>query len=148
MIASFDDRLGRFFESIGMPRTAGRVLARLLTCDPPEQDFEALVKAVKASRSTVSVVTRLLVDLGLIERFSVAGDRKDRYRVPDGAWEALLRKDIETARQLRELANEGLASVKKKPRSVQARLRGMRAFYEFLEGEYAPLVKRWQRRRR
>jgi len=142
----FADRLGRFFESNGMPRMAGRVMGHLLTCDPPEQTFDEIVDGVEASRSTVSVATRLLVRLDLVERFGVPGQRRDRYRIRDDAWTSMLRQDLSAATQLRLLAEDGLQLVRAAPRSAQARLRTMREFFIFLEKSYAPVLAEWEQR--
>ena len=139
-------RLGRFFESNGLPRSAGRLLGHLLTCEPPEQTFEQLVQAAGASRSTVSVATRLLVQLGLVERFGVHGERRDRYRLGPDPWTSLLRQDVESAAELKRLASDGLRALAPAPTSVRVRLRTMRAFYAFLEASYQPVLRRWERR--
>lgn len=144
---SFADRLGRFFEDNGLPRMAGRLMGHLLTCDPPEQTFDDLVDAVTASRSTVSVATRLLVRLDLVERFGVPGERRDRYRLRDDAWTMLLRQDMSAATQLRLLAEDGLRLVETQPPDGQERLRTMKEFYAFLEEAYAPILDEWDRRR-
>src|SRR5262245_55397295 len=102
----FGERLGRFFERNGLPRAAGRVLGHLLTCDPAEQTFDEIVAATGASRSTISVATRLLMQLDLVERFGLAGERRDRYRLREGAWTAMLKQDVSAATQLRDLAQD------------------------------------------
>jgi DNA-binding transcriptional regulator GbsR (MarR family) len=143
----FADRLGRFFEDNGLPRMAGRVMGHLLTCDPPEQTFDDVVEAVAASRSTVSVATRLLVQLGLVERFGVPRDRRDRYRLREDAWTMLLEQDMSAATQLKLLAEDGLQLLKSQPPAVRARLRAMKEFYAFLEEAYAPILAQWKKRR-
>lgn len=143
----FADRFGRFFEANGLSRMAGRVMGHLLICDPPEQTFDDLVAAVAASRSTVSVATQLLVRLGLVERFSVPDERRDRYRLRDDAWTTLLQQDVSTARQLRQFADDGLHLVESQPRAVSARLRAMKDFYVFLERAYEPLLAQWEKQR-
>jgi DNA-binding transcriptional regulator GbsR (MarR family) len=143
----FADRLGRFFEDNGLPRMAGRVMGHLLTCDPPEQTFDEVVEAVGASRSSVSVATRLLVQLGLAERFGLPGERRDRYRLREDAWAQLLRQDMAVATELKRLAEDGLALVESQPPAGRARLSAMREFYAFLEEAYAPLLAQWERRR-
>ncbi|MEV4312314.1 hypothetical protein [Actinocrispum sp. NPDC049592] len=142
----FADRLGRFFEANGLPRAAGRVMGRLLVCDPPEPTFDELVEAVGASRSTVSVAAQLLIRLDLVERFSVPGQRRDRYRLRDDAWTSMLKQDIAAARQLRALADDGLRVVGSQPPARQARLRAMREFSVFLEEAYTPILAEWEKR--
>jgi DNA-binding transcriptional regulator GbsR (MarR family) len=143
---AFADRLGRFFEDNGLPRIAGRLLGQLLVCDPPEQTFDQLVDALAAGRSTVSVASRLLIQLGLVERYAVRGERRDRYRLHPGAWTAMLKQDLSAATQLKQLAEQGLDATAGKPAAARGRLKAMREFFVFLEGAYAPILSRWERR--
>lgn len=141
------DRLGRFFEKNGLPRMAGRVMGYLLVCSPPEQTFDELVAAVGASRSSVSVASQLLLRLELIERFGVTNDRRDRYRLSADAWTVMLRQDVTAARELKQLAERGLRSVKGRSQVQRERLQEMREFYAFLEESLVPLLAAWDRRR-
>jgi predicted transcriptional regulator len=144
----FADRLGRFFEKYGLPRMAGRVMGFLVTCSPAEQTFDEIVEAVAASRSSVSVATQLLLRLELIERFGVPDDRRDRYRLRDEAWTTMLRQDIASALELKQLAEGGLSGLRGAPRTQTARLRQMREFYTFLGESLEPLLAAWERQRK
>ena len=147
-LQSFSDRLGRFFEENGLPYMAGRVFGQLLISDPPEQTFDELVDELGASRSSVSVASRILVTLELIERVGVPGERRDRYRLREDAWTVVLRQDMVTATRLKQLAADGLRLLQSKPRAVRARLQEMQEFYTFLEQAYVPILRRWTARRR
>jgi len=141
----FGDRLGRFFERNGLPRMAGRVMGRLLVSVPAEQTFDDLVEVVGASRSSVSVATQWLVKLGFVERFGIPGDRRDRYRLSDDAWTTVLMQDIETASELRSLAEDGLKLMKGARRNERRRLDEMREFYTFLEDALKPQLSEWKK---
>jgi DNA-binding transcriptional regulator GbsR (MarR family) len=143
----FGQRLGRFVEENGLPRSAGRVLGHLLTCNPAEQTFDQIVEATGTSRSTVSVATRLLTQLNLVERYSVAGDRRDQYRLRNDAWTALLKQDVDAAAKLRGFADEGLRLADRSSPSVRGRLRAMKEFFSFLEQAYTPLLEEWEQRK-
>lgn len=143
---AFQEQLALFLETSGLPRTAGRVLAHLLTCEPPEQTFEQIVEASGASRSTVSVATRSLLQLELVERFGLPGERRDHYRLRADAWTAMHKQDLTAAAKLRELAEQGLRLAKTGSPSVRGRLRSMKEFFVFLEDAYTPVLARWNRR--
>jgi len=145
-LQAFADRIGRFFADHGLPPAAGRIFGHLLTCDPPEQTFDEVVTATGQSRSTVSVATRLLVQVGLAERFGLAGDRRDRYRLRPDAWTMLLKQDLAAATRLKLLADEGLGLLARQPPALRARLRAMKEFYGFLEEAHLPLVAAWEKR--
>lgn len=64
----FGEDICLYFEQMGLPRTAGRVLGILLICKPPAQSLTDLCQMLQASKSSVSTTTRLLAEMDLIER--------------------------------------------------------------------------------
>ena len=88
----FTEDFGLFFEHLGVPRMAGRILAWLLICDPPEQTMQDLVDALGASKSSISTMTRLLMNFGLIERLSLPGERARLLPRAPGLVAALARR--------------------------------------------------------
>src|SRR5690349_14179002 len=79
--AAFIERLGLLAEESGMPRMAGRVLGWLLICEEPRQSFGEIVEALGASKGSISAMTRILQQLGLIERVTQGGDRRDFFQL-------------------------------------------------------------------
>ncbi len=65
--------LALFFEEMGFPRMAGRILGWLLICDPPEQSAGQLAGVLQASKGSLSTMTRLLIQMGLVERVGLPG---------------------------------------------------------------------------
>lgn len=139
--------VGVFFEGQGLPRMAGRVLGFLMTAEAAPQPTSALIEALTASKGAISVTARQLVDLGLIERVGVPGDRRDFYRVRDDAWVRLLMRNALVAAEMRALAERGLA-VTKGAVEAQERLEEMRDVFAFIEREYPALLERWRLERR
>jgi len=139
------DDVGGFFAAHGMPPVAGRIVGHLLICEPPEQSFEALCKAVGASRGSVSTMTRLLAQLGLVERRPGSG-RSLNYRMRDDAWTQLLEDDLRSAARLRAIAIEGLRLQQGRSTKSRQRLTAMREFYAFLELQTAGVLEAWRKR--
>ncbi|WP_019587822.1 GbsR/MarR family transcriptional regulator [Deinococcus apachensis] len=144
--AQYVEEVGVFFEGQGLPRMAGRVLGFLMTAEPPLQPTGALIDALSASKGAISLTTRMLVDLGLIERVGVPGDRRDHYRVRADAWVRLLARNAVMASAMRELAERGLAVTPDTPAAC-TQLEEMRDLFAFIEREYPALLERWQRER-
>jgi DNA-binding transcriptional regulator GbsR (MarR family) len=136
-----------FFAAHGMSPLSGRLFAHLLICEPAEQSFEMLCEAVDASRASVSTMTRLLTQMGLLERLPGRG-RRLSYRLHEQAWTRLLEDDLASATRLSELARSGLTLAAKRPAEARRRLREMAEFYAFLEKHTAQMLKRWQGVRR
>lgn len=132
-------------EHAGLPRAAGRLLGWLLVADPPEQSAAGLRAALGASAGSVSTTARLLIDLGLVERIKVAGDRRAYYRMRPGGWTQFLRERTATVRATRDVAAQGLALLADTPEARRRRLREMHDLYAWWEREALALLERWTR---
>ena len=139
---------GLAFEQTGMPRMSGRILGWLLISDTPYQSMNQLVRALKASKGSISSMTRLLIQFGLIERLSLPGVRHDYFRLHPDAWQHIIRRGLEDEiKMFRQLAEHGLELLTKKKPITQRWLEEMRDIYTFLEREFPALLKRWEQER-
>jgi len=141
----FVEIFGIFFERAGVPRIAGRIWGWLLVCDPPHQTAAELADAVSASRGSISTMTRLLMQFGLIERIGLPGERNRFYRVKSGAFTELLRAKMSFTTEVRKMAERGLELLKGEPPRARRRLEECRDFYTFFEREFPALIERWER---
>ncbi len=57
--------------AVHVTRMAGRMLGWLLICDPPHQSMNAIADVLQASKGSISTMTRLLIQLDLIERTGI-----------------------------------------------------------------------------
>jgi len=109
-VKKFVEEVGIVFEQTGLPRMAGRIFGWLLISDPPYQSPSELAEALMASRGSISTMTRLLTQLGLIERFGMPGERHAHFRIGSDAWKHLMGHGLEDEiRMFRQLAKRGLA---------------------------------------
>jgi DNA-binding transcriptional regulator GbsR (MarR family) len=79
---------------MGLPRMAGRVLGELLICDPPAQSLTDLCDILQASKSSVSTTTRLLTEMGLIERVALPVPRQVYFQFKSGGWLVFIRQHL------------------------------------------------------
>lgn len=143
----FAEAFGVLFERMGYPRMAGRLWGWLLVCDPPHQSAAELVEAVSASGGSISTMTRLLTQFGLIERIGLPGRRSGFYRIKSGGFTELLRARMRFTTQLRHLVERGLDLLKGERPGVAAPLREYRDFYAFFEQEFPALIANWEKQR-
>ena len=127
----------------GMPPMAGRMWAYLAICEPPEQTAAEIAERLHASRGSVSGMARLLEQIGLINRGTRAGDRREYFSIPPDNLHRLMDIAIYRLRQTREVADAGLALVADRPAESQARLRDLRDLYAFFEREWPAILDRW-----
>ena len=144
----FIEDMGILFEEMGLPRMAGRIFGWLLMCEPPHQSAEELASVVEASKGSISSMTRLLIQSGLVERMGLPGKRGTYYRIKPGSWSELMRTQISYMSALRELAERGLGLIHGNDPKFFQRLQEMRDFYAFLEQEIPALLDRYDQERK
>ena len=144
----FIEDVGLLMERDGIPRMAGRIVGWLLICDPPQQSTNDLTQTLHASKASISTMTRLLIEMGLVEQVGVPGQRRDHFRIKPGAWDELMREWLEELTLGRKLLDRGLELLEGKPTELKQRLREAREVYAFFEEEYPALLERWERERK
>jgi DNA-binding transcriptional regulator GbsR (MarR family) len=127
---------------------AGRILGWLLISDPPYQSTAELADVLQASKGSLSTMTRLLLQMGFIERVAMPGFRRDYFRLKSGAWIEMIRQTVYELTAMRELAERGLKLTENKDTELQQRLKEARDFYAYLEREYPLLIEQWEKERK
>ena len=144
----FVEEVGIVFEQTGLPRMAGRIFGWLLISDPSYQSPDELAEALMASKGSISTMTRLLIQIGLIERLSLPGVRHDYFRLRPGALHQLIKESLVQITALRQLAEHGLELVEGKAPPTRQWLEEMRDTYAFFEREFPALLERWEQERK
>ncbi|MCB9744512.1 MAG: MarR family transcriptional regulator [Alphaproteobacteria bacterium] len=147
-LSRYIEDAGLLFDELGGSRMTGRVLAWLLTCEPPEQSSEQLAEALGVSRGSISMATQQLTRTGLIRRRTRPGSRALTFRLEQGAWVAMMASRLSSAARLRALADQGLEVIAPASPSQAARLEEMRDFYAFFESRVPELLQEWEAQRR
>ena len=143
---SFVEEVGIVFEQTGLPRMAGRIFGWLLISDPPYQSPAELAEVLMASKGSISSMTRLLIQIGLVERFVIPGERHDHFRLREDALQRTVRHGLEDEiKMFRRLAEQGLELMKGEPSIRRQWLEEMRGRYVFLEQEFPALIERYEK---
>lgn len=143
-VKHFVEDMGLFFEQAGLSRMAGRVMGRLLISNPPHQTMHDLVEELQTSKASVSHATRLLIQIGFVDRVSFPGNRRDHYRIRPGAWVELTRRRAAHITAFRKLAERGLGLVEDQPPQQKVALHELHNIYAFFEREFPLLLERWE----
>jgi hypothetical protein len=141
--SQFVEEMGRFLASMGMTPMAGRMWGFLLICDPPEQTAAEIADALHASRGAISGTARILAGPGLIRRSTKPGDRREYFSAPPEALDSMLASASSVYRQMREIAERGLAATSDRPATARARLQEFRDVMAFVEHEVPKVVTRY-----
>jgi DNA-binding transcriptional regulator GbsR (MarR family) len=141
------DQIAMVFESAGLPPVAGRILGRLLICDPPEQSSSDLGEYCDASKGAISTSTRMLMAGGLVERVRVRGQRGHYFRIKEDGWTYALHAEVQRIRTLRQLAERGLEMLSHRPPEQLRRLQEFHDVQAFFERELPVVISHWDEQR-
>ena len=141
----FVEDIGLFFEQMGMPRMAGRILGALLISDPPAQSITEISEKLKASKSSVSIMARLLVENGLIERVASPIPRRDYYRFKPGGWTLYMRRWLGLMAELHRITERGLALLEDQSAERKARLQEAHDLFSMIEERFPTLLEALER---
>ena len=138
--SAFIEEMGQFLGGYGMTPMAGRMWGWLLLCDPPEQTAAQIADALGASRGAISGTARILATAGLVRRTTRPGDRREYFSAPAEALDSMLASAGAIYRQMREIAERGLAATADRSIESRARLQEFHDVMSFVEQEVPRLV--------
>src|SRR3954454_443898 len=139
--SQFVEEMGQFLGGLGMTPMAGRMWGWLLICDPPEQTAGEIAEALQASRGAISGTARILAGPGLIRRTTRRGDRREYFAAPPEALDSMLASAGAIYRQMREIAERGLAATADRPAESRARLQEFHDVMSFVETEVPRVIR-------
>lgn len=139
------EEFGLLFGQFGLSRMFGRVLGVLMISDPPERSAEELAEELGASRGSISQTTRSLIQMGLVQRWSKPGERRDYFRIKPGAWHEIMRREMDALGGFRKTAERGLDLLDSNDPNARRSLEEMRDFYTYWEREMPAVLRRWEK---
>ena len=138
----FIEDISLYFEQMGLPRMAGRVLGVLLICEPPAQSLTDLCEILQASKSSISTTTRLLIEMSLIERTASPVPRQVYFQFKPGGWVVFIRQRLRLWASLHEIAERGLGLLQDQDPALRERLQEAHDMFSLIEDELPALLER------
>jgi DNA-binding transcriptional regulator GbsR (MarR family) len=145
-LEAFVEEFGLWYDRVGVPRMAGRILGWLLVCDPPAQTMQEIATQLQASMGSISTMTRMLEQIGLIARETTPGERRVRYRVLPYAFSTTWEDQLRNARTLQTLVDRALEALDASDPDRRSRLAVTRQFTEFYIEQLPRLIREWDAR--
>lgn len=118
---SFVDRMGLATESDGLSPIAGRLFALLVLAEEP-QSLDELAAALDVSKASVSTDARRLLERGIAERVTRAGDRRDYYELAPDFFARIVQSRVNRWRRIQALADEVRSHATDLPDNVRDRI--------------------------
>jgi DNA-binding transcriptional regulator GbsR (MarR family) len=141
------EAIGMEYEQIGLPRMAGRIMGALMTHVPQRLSLPELCDTLGASKSSVSVMARLLCEMQIIRRVVIPGERREFYEMAFDQTLAHFQRRFNHFRELNRLMNAALQimDAESLPESGEARknLTFLRDFYGWLSIEMPIMLRQW-----
>ena len=138
----FIEDIGLYFERLGLPRMAGKILGVLLISDPPAQSITDIGEKLNASKSSISIMARLLLESGLIEKVPSPLPRRDYFRFKTGGWILYMQQWFELMSGLHKITERGLALLEDKPSDLKNRLMEAHDLFSYLEEHFPTLLEK------
>lgn len=129
-------------EQFGFPRMAGRIFALLILTEQSYMTQAELTDLLQASTGSVSTMVRLLEQLGFVERVSLPGHRRDRFRVRPDPLVEMSKRRIEGAIHMIDIIEKANRSKQIGPIATD-RLERAESFYRFFHIEMELALVRW-----
>ena len=121
----------------------GRMFALMLLRDEPLFTQAQLADELGASTGSVSTMIRLLEQLGFVERVSLPGHRRDRFRLTEDPLVEMTIRRLEGAQQMVDVISAARATHQIGPRA-DARLVRALSFYTFFMDEMSTALDAWR----
>ncbi|MDF1587038.1 GbsR/MarR family transcriptional regulator [Marinimicrococcus flavescens] len=142
----FIEQLGMVFQAEGLPRIAGRVMG-LLVIEGGPMAFAAIAERLRISRGSVSTNTRLLEQMGVLERVAVPGERQDFFRLAAAPYVRLLSGLTQRMAKARDVVQRAGRSLPPDRHGAHQRLAELDEFYAEFGSSLARLIEQFSRRR-
>ena len=139
----FVERMGLMMEAEGLPRIAGRLYGFLLL---HEEAFtlDELADRLQVSKASVSTNARLLEQVGILERITEPGDRRDYYRMGPDAMERSLRTAQRKWRAMQVMFDETSAALPEEMDVGRRRLAEATRFHQLMIDGVERLIEQWR----
>ena len=142
-VVRFIERMGLYYEHLGVPRIGGRILGLLMMARRP-LTLDDMAHLLRVSRASISTNARMNVAVGMVRHVSLPGDRRDYYEFRPDAWEGRLAVGKPSTIELRDIVTEGLSALSPANSEGSARLAEALEFCDFLLEEIDGTVDRWR----
>lgn len=130
-------------QTMGWPPMAGRTAGVLLLSDQP-MTVQQLQDEVGASAGSVSEMTRLLIDNGVVHRFKEPGTRHFVYEWRSDAWVGCLEHQLRQTEQRRDLAHHSAQHGHGFAEPQRRRLQDMVTYYDFIVARLTSLLEEYR----
>jgi DNA-binding transcriptional regulator GbsR (MarR family) len=141
---SFIEDIGIIFKDSGQPRMAGKIFGSLLIGDPPYQSANELMANTGGSKASISTMTRMLIQIGLIERTGIPGKKGIYFQLRNDSYAELFIRKITFIKAFKATLDKGMSLIADSDKEHYRKLKELRDLYTFFEEKFPTLVEMWK----
>ncbi len=138
----FIEQMGLVAQADGLPRIAGRLMG-LMVIEGGPFSFGQLSDRLQVSRGSISTNTRLLENLGVIERVAHAGERQDYFQLAPSPYAQLLKGVVQRMSKAHKLVTTTQKTLPKEMKSAKSRLEDLGEFYRIAIENTQSIIKKF-----
>jgi len=138
----FIERMGLVAEEQGISRIGGRMLGYLLL-QKEQKSLEQIAEDLQVSKASVSLNARCLERLGVVEKVSSPGDRRDYYRIVERPWERIYAAAQEQIQRTHDVLELGVRLLGEEEDTGRRRVQEWQWFYAFMLDDFRSKWERW-----
>lgn len=138
----FIARVSTHLEAYGFSKIAGRMLGFFLV-DGQSRSLDELSERLQISKGSASTNARLLEGIGMLERRSRPGDRRDFYSLAEDPCRNLFSVARNRMRGMRDLFKESAQDLPDEMKEARCRLAEWVDFYAFILSDMDRRMERW-----
>lgn len=131
-------------EELGHPRIYGQILGWLLICDPPHQSFPDFIEHLGISKASVSNITRMMLERGLIEKVRLKGERQIYFKLKEGSLIEFMEKQLKLTYDLQSITQKAMHLTQSESGAENTRLMRVNRFHSFLSKELPLLIQKYR----
>jgi DNA-binding transcriptional regulator GbsR (MarR family) len=141
----FVEQMGSLYEQFGAPPMAGRIVGWLMICEPELQTAAQLAEILRASKGSISTMTRYLLQMQTIERVKKPGERAAYFCFARRPMSEVMARRQAMFAQIEKLTERGLELLDGTSAERREPLQQLHDFHVFMRGQMADVVQRWER---
>ena len=133
-------QVGAISETVGDGVAITALSGGVDSCAVTMLGHRAIGEKLKASKSSVSIMARLLAENGLIERVASSVPRRDYYHFKPGGWILYMKQWLGLMAALHQITERGLGLLADKPDELRQRLQEAHDLFSLVEQKFPALL--------
>ena len=144
-IEEYVEDMGLYYESVGLPKMAGRILGYIMASPEESICFDELVRVLHASKGSISGNLTLLTQRRLLVKTMKAGDRKSYYILSGAELFSILNAKIGSFNEVTAIMRRANELNKNPETAKYSQIAKIVRFYDFMARELPLLKEKWEK---